>query len=288
MDMTSEENHAPSSSESVEPSSHQETAPSSRRYSSEEVAEIIKLSLRDHEQQNENTVDYDELVAIAHEVGVDRDDVDRAVEMLEEEQVSKDKAAYLWSRFRTHSILFIGVNLLCITINVMTNTTVFWSMYVLFGWGLFLLGHYAGLRYAPQFVELAMQRTSSLANAKYQEFFDDDGNVGFTVAEPMGLTESQGMVSLEDDKVIVEYQTLDSMLGFLKTKVKAVEIAVENLTGARLEQKLWSADLVLQGKNMRTFKNAPGSGGGRLRLKINRQSRRAAESLVREIRAQLK
>lgn len=288
MDMTSEENHESSSSESVGPSSHQETAPSSRRYSSEEVAEIIKLSLRDHEQQNENTVDYDELVAIAHEVGVDRDDVDRAVEMLEEEQVSKDKAAYLWSRFRTHSILFIGVNLLCITINVMTNTTVFWSMYVLFGWGLFLLGHYAGLRYAPQFVELAMQRTSSLANAKYQEFFDDDGNVGFTVAEPMGLTESQGMVSLEDDKVIVEYQTLDSMLGFLKTKVKAVEIAVENLTGARLEQKLWSADLVLQGKNMRTFKNAPGSGGGRLRLKINRQSRRAAESLVREIRAQLK
>ena len=48
-----------------------------------------------------------------------------------------------------------------------------------------------------------------------------------------------------------------------------------------------SPSVVLNGKNMRTFKNAPGSGGGRLRLKINRQSRKAAVSLAQEIRAKL-
>ena len=287
MDMPSEENHQETNPEASESSANEDTAPSKRRYSSEEVAEIIRLSLQDQERDKESTVDYDELLAIANEVGVDRDNVDRAVELLEDEQLAKDKANYLWSRFRAHSILFIGVNLFCIIINVMTNTTVFWSMYMLFGWGLFLLGHYAGIRYAPQFVELAMQRTSSLANAKYQAFFDDDGNVGFTVSDPMGLTETQGLVNLEGDKVVVEYQTLDSMVGFLKTSVKCVEIDIENLTGARLEEKLWSADLVLQGKNMRTFKNAPGSSGGRLRIKINRQSRKAAESLAQEIRARL-
>ncbi len=287
MDMASEEHTESESTQAPDTPSVDNSNPTDRRYSSEEVAEIIKLSLKDQERQQENTVDYDELLAIASEVGVEREDVDKAVELLEDEQIAKDKAAYLWARFRTHSILFIAVNLLCITINVMTNTTVFWSMYVLFGWGLFLLGHYAGLRYAPQFVELAMERTSHLANAKYQEFFDDDGNVGFTVADPMGLTETQGLVNLEGDKVVVEYQTLDSMMGFLKTRVKYVEIDIENLTGARLEQKLWTVDLVLNGKNMRTFKNAPGSGGGRLRLKINRQSRKAAESLAQEIRAKL-
>lgn len=287
MDMASEANHQETNPEASESSANEDTAPSKRRYSSEEVAEIIRLSLQDQERDKESTVDYDELLAIANEVGVDRDDVDRAVELLEDEQLAKDKADYLWSRFRTHSILFIGVNLLCIIINVMTNTTVFWSMYMLFGWGLFLLGHYAGLRYAPQFVELAMQRTSSLANAKYQEFFDDDGNVGFTVSDPMGLTETQGLVNLEGNKVVVEYQTLDSMVGFLKTSVKYVEIDIENLTGARLEEKLWSADLVLHGKNMRMFKNAPGSNGGHLRMKINRQSRKAAERLAQEIRAKL-
>ncbi len=287
MGMPSEEKHQDTSSKTSESSINGDITPSKRRYSSEEVAEIIRLSLQNQEGDKENTVDHDELLAIANEVGVNRDDVDRAIALLEDEQLEKDKADYLWSRFRTHSILFISVNLLCIIINVMTNTTVFWSMYMLFGWGLFLLGHYAGLRYAPQFVELAMQRTSSLANARYQEFLDYDSNVGFTVFDPMGLTETQGLINLEGDNVVVEYQTLDSMMGFLKTSVKHVEIAVENLTGARLEQKLWSSYLVLQGRNIRTFKNAPGSSSGRLRVRINRQSRKATESLVQEIRARL-
>ncbi|MCG8415084.1 MAG: 2TM domain-containing protein [Pseudomonadales bacterium] len=293
MDMSNEETQSPENPEPASTVEPDPPPPSSRRYSSEEVAEIIRLSLQDEAKQQENSVDYDELLAIAREVGVDSDRIDKAVELLEDEQLAKDKAEYLWSRFRTHCILFIGVNLLCITINVLTSTNepagsgVFWSMYVLFGWGFFLLGHYAGLRYAPQFVEMAMERTQHLANARYQSFFEDDGNVGFTVADPMGLTETMGLLAIENDKLVIEYQTLDSMVGFLKTRVKAIEIDFENLTAARIEQKLWSADLVLQGKNMRTFKNAPGSSGGRLRLKLNRQSRRAAERLTQEIRANL-
>ena len=136
--------------------SHQSSA---RRYSSEEVAEIIRLGLRQDRKSSEETVDYEELLAIAQEVGVDSERIDRAVELLEDEQAAREKERDLWARFHTHVILFIAVNLLCVTINVLGDSSTFWSLYVVFGWGLFLLGHYAGLRFAPDFVALAMERT---------------------------------------------------------------------------------------------------------------------------------
>ena len=258
--------------------------PEKRRYSSEEVADIIRLSLQDQGHKADDSVDYDELLAIAREVGVDAEEVDRAVHLLEEQQTTKDKEAYLWSRFRTHFNIFIGVNLLCITINVLGSSETFWSMYMLFGWGLFLLGHYAGLLYAPQFVELAMERTQSLANDKYQEFFAEDGNVGFMILDSSGLSETKGLVSLESDKLVIEYQILDSILRIWRSKVKVVEIPISELTTIRLDRKLWSADLVIQGKNMRALRNAPGSSAGTLRVKINRQSQMAAASLVQDVK----
>lgn len=273
--------------EVIESSARFETEPDEikkRRYSSEEVADIIRLSLQDRTSEADDSVNYEDLLAIAKEVGVDAEEVDRAVRLLEEQQTAKDKETYLWSRFKTHLAIFIAVNLLCITINVIGSSTTFWSMYMLFGWGLFVLGHYAGLRYAPQFVELAMERTQSLANNKYQEFFAEDGNVGFTISDSTGLTETTGLLSLEDSNLVVEYQTLDSVLGIWKSKVKVVEIPVTEITTIRLDRKLWSADLVVQGKRMRALRNAPGSLGGTLRVKINRQSQLAASKLVQDVK----
>ena len=287
MDMPAEDDESPVETKSEANTADATAAATQRKYSSEEVAEIIRLSLQEETGSGDDAVDYQELLSIAKEVGVDSDRIDRAVELLEDEQAARDKEHYLWARFKTHCILFIAVNLFCVTINVFGSSDSAWSLYVIFGWGLFLLGHYAGLRYAPGFVELAMERTQHVANNKFQQFFEDDNIVGFTVPDQMGLSESQGVVNVEDDKLVIEYQTLDSMIGFLKTRVKVAEVNLTDLTNARLEQGLWSNELVLSAKNLRTFGNTPGSGGGKLRLKINRQSRRAAESLVAEIRDRL-
>jgi len=157
-------------------------------------------------------------------------------------------------------------------------------MYVLFGWGLFLLGHYAGLRYAPQFVEIAMDRMRQLANNHYQALFEDDSNVGFTSTDSTGMSQTRGIASIEGEKLMLEYQTMDAFLGLLKSSIKVVEIPVQDLSNIRLEQRLWNADLVLQGKNIRVLKNAPSSSAGKLRLRINRQSARAASELVQTAR----
>ena len=256
---------------------------SSRCYSSDDVAEIIRLSLLDEAGRSENSVDHEELIAIGKEFGVNHEQIERSIGLLEEERRAKDKERFLWMKFKAHCFLFGAVSSLCIFINIMTGMETFWSAYVLFGMGLFVLGHYAGLRYAPDFVELAMERTRHLANSKYGEFFEDDVNVNFLVSDSMGLSETRGMLHLEDDHLMVEYQMADSILGVFKTRVREMEIRLEDITRVRLERKIWTSEFVLQGRSLKVVGHLPGHTAGSLKLRINRQSQNAAQQLVDRI-----
>lgn len=256
------------------------TTHSRRRFSSDEVADIIRISLQQESTNADNSIDHDELITIGREVGVTAAQIDQAVQLLEEQQKTRDKEQLLWVRFKAHCFSFITVNLFCIVLNLVTGTDVFWAGYVLLGWGLFLLGHYAGLRYAPEFVQMAMNRTRLLASETFEEIPGDNVNVGFTVADASGLMGSEGLVFMEDDKVKIEYQTSDSVLGILKTAVKEASIAVADIATAKIEHKFWSTELVLQSRSLKIFRSLPGHSSGTLRLKINRQSGVAAQNLV--------
>ncbi len=256
-----------------------------RRYSSDEVADIIRLSLQDESRPSGDALlDYDELVAIAKDVGVSSEQIDRAVFMLQEEQQTREKERGLWLRLKAHALVFAGVNLLLVAINLIRVTVsgseIFWALYSIFGWGLFLLGHYAGLRYAPQFVEMATQRTRNMMDMGYQSGGAGEEQVLFTTSDPMGMTETSGIIRLEDGKLIVEYQTIDAIMGLVKSAVKTQEIPLDKLISVRIDQKLWSADLVLQGKTMAALSDLPGVSRGQLRVKLNRQSVNAAKALI--------
>jgi len=259
------------------------TNSSRRRFSSDEVADIIRISLQQESANPDNSIDHDELVTIGREVGVTEAQIDQAVQLLEEQQKTRDKEKLLWVRFKAHCISFITVNSFCLLLNLVTGTDVFWAEYILLGWGLFLLGHYAGLRYAPEFVQMAMNRTQLLASDTFDEILHDNENVGFTVADASGLMGSEGLVFIEDDKVKIEYQTSDAVLGLLKTGVKEVSIAVADIVSAKIEHKFWSTELVLQSRSLKIFRSLPGHASGTLRLKINRQSGIAAQNLVDSI-----
>jgi transposase-like protein len=252
-----------------------------RRYSSDEVADIIRLSLQDESRRSGDALlDYDELIAIAKDVGVNSEQIDRAVFMLQEEQQTREKERGLWQQFKGHVMVFAGVNLLLIAINLISGSDTLWALYSIFGWGLFLLGHYAGLRYAPQFVEMATQRTRNMMDMGEFSDVDGDEQVLFSTSDSLGMTDTSGIIRLDDGKLIVEYQTIDAILGLVKSSVKTLEIPLSKLSSVRIEQKLWSADLVLQGKTMGVLNSVPGSSRGQLRVKLNRQSVNAAKMLV--------
>jgi len=236
-----------------------------------------------------STIDHDDLISIGKEVGVDDEQIDLAVHLLEKEQQTKDRESRLWLRFKAHSAVFVGINALCIVINMLTTgTDVLWSAYVFFGMGLFLLGHYVGLRFAPEFIQMAVDRTMQLATSKVQQVVEDDVNVSFTVADSSGLMESDGLLFVEEGELVIEHQTTDSVLGILKSGVKETTIELKDIVSAKLEPKFWSSELVLQGRSLKTFRNLPGNTGGILRLKIKKQSHTAALNLVDEICGQKK
>ncbi|MBL4580861.1 MAG: 2TM domain-containing protein [Gammaproteobacteria bacterium] len=251
-----------------------------RRYSSDEVADIIRFSLLDESSRPEEAVDHDELLSIGKEFGVDDAQIDRAIRSLEEERRTKDKEQHLWQKFKAHCMTSVAVMVLCVFINIFTGMAVFWAGYVVLGMGLFLLGHYAGIRYAPEFVEMAYERSRGLARNYYEDQYVDDVNVAFNVCDSSGLLESDGLISFADDTLKIEYQTSDSVLGVFKTSVKEIEIALGDIRQARMERKMFGSELVLQGSSLRIFRNLPGSKGGNLRIKISRQSQLAAQNLV--------
>lgn len=256
----------------------------SRRFSSDEVADIIRLSLQDENRNSENSIDHEELISIGKEVGVSQEQIDRAVDLLEDEHQTKDKERLLWLRFKGHCFTFVFVNLLCISINIFTGTESFWAGYVLFGTGLFLLGHYAGLRYAPDFVEMAIERTRIHAFGQPQIEVAANANVSFTVPDPSGLMESTGLVYVKNGQLNLEYQTSDSVLGLLKGSIKSIQVDLADITHSCLEHKFWSSELVLQGSSMRVFGSAPGSSSGTLRLSISKQYHSAALNLLNQLK----
>lgn len=50
--------------------------------------------------------------------------------------------------FKIHAAVYVGVNLLLIAINLLTDPQTLWFVWPLFGWGLGLLGHAAAAYYA--------------------------------------------------------------------------------------------------------------------------------------------
>lgn len=263
----------------------QRQSAAARRYSSDEVADIIRFSLLDESGKSEEAVDHDELLSIGKEFGVDDAQIDRAIRSLEEERRTKDKEQHLWQKFKAHCMASVAGMVLCVIINIFTGMAVFWSGYVVLGLGLFLLGHYAGVRYAPEFVEMALERSRGLARNYYEDQYVDDKNVAFNVWDSSGLMESDGLLSFADGTLKIEHQTTDSVLGLFKTSVKEVEVGVAEIRQARIERKMFGSELVLQGSSLRTFRNLPGCTGGNLHIKISRQSQLAAQNLVDAITA---
>jgi len=83
------------------------------------------------------------------EFSVDDSQIDRAIRSLEEERRTKNKEQELSQKFKAHYATSVAAMILCFVINIFTGIAVFWSGYVAFALALFLLVHYASVRFAP-------------------------------------------------------------------------------------------------------------------------------------------
>lgn len=116
--------------------------PQRRRYSNAEAQAILRKALG---EEIEEGLGHDELVAAACEVGLSREQVERAIAAVEvarsEEEARRGILARRRSRFTSHLVPFVAVNGFLLAINLLTSPSFWWFLFPLLGWGLGLFFH---------------------------------------------------------------------------------------------------------------------------------------------------
>lgn len=97
-----------------------------------------------------------------------------------------------------------------------------------------------------------------------------------------GLRKVEGLMKLEKNNLVFEFQTKDALVGLVKSDVEEQRIAISELEGAELKGWL-TYKLILRGRSLRVFENLPGTEQGQCKLHIKRSDRETARNLVSRI-----
>jgi hypothetical protein len=103
-----------------------------------------------------------------------------------------------------------------------------------------------------------------------------------------GLGECHGLLRDEGHHLSFEFQTMDSVAGIIKSKVKQVRAPLADLVSVTLTKgwlgTTWlGVKIVIQAGGLETLKEIPGMSGGRIELSVARKDRQAAEKFVTDL-----
>ena len=114
----------------------------------EEAEQILKKALSraaETADARSHEVSQEQLVAMAAELGVDPATVEAAAqEWRAEQEQRQEREAFIAERrqgFLPHLLSYVGVNAFLILLNLFTDTSHFWAIYPLLGWGIGMFSH---------------------------------------------------------------------------------------------------------------------------------------------------
>jgi hypothetical protein len=106
----------------------------------------------------------------------------------------------------------------------------------------------------------------------------------FSIADVYeGWAEVEGTARCEEDVLILEFQTHDSLVGLLKSKVKTLHLPLHALAAIHFQQKFFTAFVTLRVHSMRLVQDLPGTCQGEVRLHVARKHRKVAQAFVTEL-----
>lgn len=91
-----------------------------------------------------------------------------------------------------------------------------------------------------------------------------------------GMAETQGMLQVHKQGLLLEFQTKDAIFGLVKSKVKKLEISLGELADVELRTRFWKSQLLLHINNMKTLNKFPAAQEGVIKLHIKRKDKRKA------------
>ncbi len=104
--------------------------------------------------------------------------------------------------------------------------------------------------------------------------------VPFKVHDPNAtVTETEGVMTLYEDHLTLQLETRDVFLGKFK-QTSEFNIPIEDISSAEFRRRWYGTSLTLQVRDIELLSEFPGSKLGRVRLKVRRGDRDAAEELA--------
>lgn len=95
-----------------------------------------------------------------------------------------------------------------------------------------------------------------------------------------GLAEGRGLARLEGDVLVLEFQLKDSLFGAIKSQVKTLRLAPDDLESIRLRKGWFRRRLLVEARRLEALADLPGVDGTRVALKIARADADAAADLA--------
>lgn len=94
-----------------------------------------------------------------------------------------------------------------------------------------------------------------------------------------GFAEVNGMLHVEHDHLLLEFEVKDAFVGMLKSSAKELRIEYPELLGATYQRSWVKSRLQLKVKRMQVQARFPGAKEGVIELKIKRKYKTVAEDL---------
>ena len=262
-----------------------------RTFSNEEVSEIIRMALKTAGQRASDSVDYNEMLAVAKDFGLTPADVTRALETIDETRGEAEIESKAALSVKIHAITFAIIILGLFGINWLSDPTFWWFLYPMVCWGTVLVLHGVLARYAPKLVGMLLgmgsDRLFEIAESASTSIGADSA-ARFTVPDLYhGMAQSSGLVQVRDDELLIEFETKDSIFGALQSGVREIRVPIADITGVRLDRDFWNTKLIIRGKRLKCFDGFPGHEAGQIRLTLDKHSRAAGERLARELSSRL-
>ncbi len=107
----------------------------------------------------------------------------------------------------------------------------------------------------------------------------DSLNGGFMLVE--------GILSVKGPKLFIEFQKKDAVMGAYKSDLQTIEIPFSSIDIVEYKKGVFSAKLILHGKNAAALKDLPGDELTVRKLKVKRKNREIAASIASKINLEL-
>ncbi len=97
-----------------------------------------------------------------------------------------------------------------------------------------------------------------------------------------GLAESEGLLSLSPEALVLEFQIKDAIVGALKSKVKRIELRFADIDEVQLHTNVLGTSLTVVVDSLQLVEDVPNVKQGRFKVKVPRSHRKEAAALARE------